>query len=265
MKRTGMRIAAAIGIAATAFGQSNFFESVRCLPDDLFGNLKHKVLYLPDTASAPPPKVDGDLNEAIWKQAVHLTDFSDQDTGGKPHDPLEAWVARGADAIYVAIRGVAQIPDYPTGRVQAAGIHYEDFRILVNPDPARWGRYEFAVGGGTLDWINGIASTNIGYLKDYLYPAWNPEVKARAICARKGKNAVVELIVPFATLGLTAPERGAEWAFDLSRQASFEFPIPSSKQFGKQPCNTIWGGFWGASHAQLDRWGRLYFGTAKER
>lgn len=266
-----MTIVAVLGLSVGVFAQSNFFEDVKCLPDDLFANLKHKVLYLPEVAAAPAPVVDGELNDAIWKEAVHLTDFSDQDTAGKPHDPVEAWVARGSNAIYVAIKAVAKIPEYPQGRVQSAGMHNEDFRILFNPSPARWGRNEFAVRGGSagwggiLDWIKGVASTNIVYLKDYLYPDWNPEVKAKTICLRRGESVIVELVVPFVTLGVPAPERGAEWAFDISRQYSFEFPIPNSKQFGKQPCNTIWGGFYGASHAQLDRWGRMYFGTAKER
>lgn len=263
-----MRIAAAVAalaIAGSAPGQGAFFGDVKCLPDDYYGGLKHKIVFLPDTVSAPAPTLDGELDDAVWKTAIHLSDFSDQNTGGAPRDPVEAWVARGQDAIYVAIKAAAKIPDYPKGRVQAAGIHGEDFRIMFKPDPARWGRLEFAIGGSGMEWVNGAPSTNVACFKDYDIFGWKPEVKPRALCVRRGDSVVLEAVIPYATLGVPAPARGDEWAFDISRQYGFEFPIPNSKQFGRECCNTIWGGFWGCSHAQMDRWGRIFFGTQKER
>jgi len=58
------------------------------------------------TRTPRPPKIDGNLSDPVWAQAVPFTDFTQQDPdeGQKPSQKTEVRILYDDRAIYFAIR-----------------------------------------------------------------------------------------------------------------------------------------------------------------
>lgn len=251
-------------LSASAFAQG-FFQGVDYL-DEPLAAVKTKVLYLPTVTQAAAPVCDGVLDDPVWKEAQHLTGFIDPQVGREPHDAVEAWVARGPDALYMAVKGAVKIPARPE-KAQSLSRHAEYVHYLLQPNLAHWGGFDLLITGGSDAWYKGEANTGIVYRKDYIVPDWKPEVAATGACKRDGDGMISEIIIPYATLAVRAPAQGEEWGFDIERMHNYHFPIPNSDQTQVDVTLSSWGGAWGGFgiSSTPDKWGRIYFGTEAER
>jgi hypothetical protein len=249
-----------LAFAAVASAQG-FFQGVEYLEEPLAG-LRTKTLYLPAAVRAAPPVCDGVLDDPVWKEAQRLTGFINPMTGQRPVDPMEGWIARGPDGLYVAVRSVAKIPPRAEN-AQSLSRHSELLRCLLQPKLAHWGGYEVGVSGGSDAWYKGEANTVVNHRKDHIVPDWKPAVPATGACKRHGDAIVSEFIIPFATVSDRPPAPGEEWGFDIERYYTQHYPIPNSDQ--TQVEHTI--GAWGGACAGFgigpipDKWGRICFGA----
>lgn len=265
MKAVGIVLGLFAGcLAGTLVGDERPFFQKLVYREDLLGDAQaaRPVVCLPETAKAPPPTLDGRLEDPIWKEAVRLDAFLNLRTGRDPLRPVQAYVAALAEGLAVAFEAEAGVPADLASVRHALGTPQTTFRCLVQPRPESFGRMEFLVSTGGDEGLKGTPGTRVTHLKDFLWPAWKPETEARAICVYDAANSRVraEFVIPYATLGET-PEPGALWSFALYHMFDEMHRIPHSDQYQKESCGSLFGGFWGDSHAQVDRWPRLFFGT----
>ncbi len=253
-----------LSLALPAWAQ-NFFQGVDYLEEPL-ASVKTRVLCLPAPVRAAPPVCDGVLDDPVWKAAHHLTGFINPQTGRPPTDAVEAWVARGPDALYIAVKGVAQIPDRPE-KAQSLSRHNEYIRHLLQPNPAHWGRTDLVLTGGSDAWYKGEPNKVITYRRDFIVPDWTPAVPAVGVCRRNGNGVITEMIIPYATVSERPPAEGDEWGFDIERTHNQHFPIPNSDQTQTESTLSAWGGACGGFgiSSTPDKWGRLFFGSEADR
>ena len=253
---------AALTVTQMAAGGS-FFEDVTYLSDPLAG-VRHKVVYLSRAVTAEPPALDGKLDDAVWKEAERLTGFLDS-LGREPKFAADALIARGQDALYITTKMKYPIPgDLPEVR-QSLGNPRVAMRYSFNPNVSAWDRVTLHINGGGDAWLRGEPVDKTAFFRGYIVPKVEPKKPGTAVCRRDGDTVVTEAIVPFEMVSDERPGPGAEWGFDLECRGSEFVRIPGSDQYQIMGAMSRWGAFLGDSQYQIDKWGRIYFGSQEDR
>ena len=152
-------------------------------------------------AKDPPPKVDGVLDDAIWKNAAVFTDFKLPD-GTKPKGKARLLVAQDDKALYIAVECfedektlkslVANVTDH-----DGDGIWNDDeVEVYLDPSGGAMNYYQIIVNSKGVAWD--------GYHSEPDHPdaAWNPKYDC---VAKVGKESwVVELALPWTIFDRTA-------------------------------------------------------------
>ena len=164
--------------------------------------------------TASPPTIDGSRKDPVWAKAnsapIRFV------SGGRPAVPTEIRALYDSQALYVLIDAdeplIEKLEDQPYGR---DGNIYgnECSEILLDPQALGALAYHFIVGpqrGGLMDEkvLNGGESSD---------RAWNADVKWAHGRDLEGKAWRIEIAIPFAELGVTAPKEGEFWLANFTR------------------------------------------------
>ncbi|MFB3890653.1 MAG: sugar-binding protein [Phycisphaerae bacterium] len=165
-------------------------------------------------AKARPPKVDGVLDDATWKQAAVFTDFKPRD-GSDPKGKARLLVAQDDKALYVAVEcfeSEAALKSLAADCTQhdGDGLWKDDsVELFLGPDPKTESYYQFIVNskGVTMDaYYDQPGKADLG---------WEPKYQ----CAAKvGKDSwVVEMALPWAVFDRT-PKLSDTWLFQCQHE-----------------------------------------------
>src|SRR5262249_48139004 len=99
---------------------------------------------------AHPPKIDGVLDDAQWREAVPVSDFdmSRPMEGGKPTQKTEVRVLYDNRAIYVGAILYDSHPDsilHELGNRDDGDLNADNFRLVVDPYNLRQDAFDFSV------------------------------------------------------------------------------------------------------------------------
>ncbi len=176
-----------------------------------------------------PPKIDGDLNDAAWQQAVWTDDFVDIEGDLKPHPPLQTNVKMLWDNnnLYIA----AQIRD---PQVWATLTHHDDivfrdndFEIFIDPSATahEYFELEFNAVNTVFDlFLNKPYRVGGTPLINWDAKGLRSAVKVQGTLndpSDTDKGWTVEIAIPFSAIGLgiyqQAPVDGSTWRINFSR------------------------------------------------
>jgi hypothetical protein len=165
-------------------------------------------------ATAEAPKIDGRLDEALWKRAADVDRLIPIDLVSKASVPTEAWLAWDAENLYLAVR--ATETDIANLRVQDRerdeAVHRDaSIELFLDTNLDRKTFYQFVVNanGSVADGMTDDA----GFHRD-----WNGQFSAAT--GRAGDAWTLEVAVPWKTLGIAAPKAGDKMGLELCRNAA---------------------------------------------
>jgi hypothetical protein len=159
------------------------------------------------------PKLDGTLDDPVWKDATWQEGFTELETGQPAETPTRFAVVFDDQSLYVAFRCVEPSLDKLEAKVttrDAPELDHDDVvELFVAPGPQRTDYYQFDINSkGTLADAAGLQS---GTVRDV---AWNAPVH---VATSQGEGEwVVEMAVPLADmeLGKSAP---GDWGINVTR------------------------------------------------
>ncbi len=147
--------------------------------------------------AAKPPRIDGDLNDAVWAKAKVATSFVTQERRLALADTaVRACYDRSR--VYFAV----ECADPDPGRLQTKAAHEmeifasrdDSFGIFLQPDPSAVRYYQLAFNAAGVPFDQEV----LGGQRNYEYkPAWKVATK------RGKKKWTAEVAVPFAAFGLS--------------------------------------------------------------
>ena len=186
----------------------------------------------------PEPVVDGRIDEAVWRDGAHATDFVQfrPDEGAPPSQDTEAWILYGSDALWVAIRAHDSSPEGIAGQLTRRDEHSYSDEVAVAVDSYFDRRTAF------------IFSVNpVGVRKDiYMFEDGREDESWDAVwdvaSAVDGDGWTAEFRIPYSQLRFSgAPSQ--DWGINIMRriarldEQSFWSPISQQRsglvsQFG---------------------------------
>ena len=181
-----------------------------------------------------PPVIDGKLDDPAWRNAATLTDFVSHQDAKPVTQPTVAMVTYDARAVYIALRCSEEHMDQlrekaiPDGTRTSPDVPQDDsIEVYVRPSP-----------GG--DSFSRFAVNCAGVRKSGARGPWDS-------AALQGSDAwTVELAIPYTTLDVTSPVKGAIWGLNVCR---------NQPRLGEYSC---WSCTYGA-YAQPSRFGWATF------
>lgn len=155
------------------------------------------------------PTLDGDLGDACWGQAFHLTDFVNYDDGSPAPLPIEGWVLLGTDHLYLAYRCVEEPGVTPLAEAAT------DSETVIDDDTVEIFISPFRTGREMLHLLVNSRGAK--------WPEANAWATLRGIetAARQRPDGwQVEIALPLAATGVSrlGPGVGWQWRFNMSRQ-----------------------------------------------
>ena len=167
----------------------------------------------PAVKVARPPQIDGLLDDACWAAATEVGGFRRVDSGQPANEQTRCAFAWDAAALYIGVTCLesALVPAVQKAHLLKANAQGRDthvfaddcIEVFLSLDPSR-GYYQLAANTlGTQYDSRGVDS------------AWD----GKWSCAAKLGDGqwTMEVAVPFASIGVAAPSKGAVWRFNLCR------------------------------------------------
>jgi hypothetical protein len=156
--------------------------------------------------------VDGVLNEAVWQQAVPVTEFTQRDPieGAKPTQKTEVRVAYDDDALYIGARMFDTAPDSILCRLtrRDVSVPADHFVVFLDPFYDRRSGYYFMINAaGTL--YDG-ALYNDGWDDSSWDGVWEASAKVDA------QGWVAEMRIPYSQLRFQRAD-SYRWGIDFRR------------------------------------------------
>ena len=169
-----------------------------------------------------PPTIDGRLDDAVWRDAVLITDFTQTNPieGAPPTERTEAWIAYDADHLYFAFHAHYTDPSQMrANRADRDGFWRDDWiAVMFDPFLDQQRAYRFSVNAYGIQGdaiIRGGRSMRgpPGGGGDY---SWDALFETGGAIVRDGWTA--EMAIPFKSLRY--PSRGDgehRWGFQITR------------------------------------------------
>ena len=158
--------------------------------------------------AAAPPKLDGSLDDPLWKHAARIG-LDDLRGGARVTQPTQAWAAWDEGRLYVAARCAESRMSRILANVKRPdGPVWQDdcVELFVKPDPRQRTYFH-------------IAANALGTVFDARCPpadkAW--QSGARVAAARDARSWSVEMVIPFAAFG-GPPKLGSRWRLNVCRE-----------------------------------------------
>ncbi len=166
------------------------------------------------TKAAAAPTVDGNLDEAVWRDGPWYTDFTLLGEGRKLAEAQTRFKVAFDDIhLYFAVQCFEPSMDKLVARhTQRDSMIFRDdcVEIMVDPTGDRTEYYHFIVNViGTLYDAQNRQGGNVRTVE------W--DCNFRAATARGEESWTVEVAIPFVELGLTSRSRG-DWALNVARE-----------------------------------------------
>ena len=163
-----------------------------------------------------PPRIDGKLDDACWKAAEPITQFTVLGTTRASDFKTFGYLACDGSHVYVAMNCLDPDPKNIKADVKTHGEEvFADDRVEVMIDPGRtkdrYFQFVVAAGGGTFD----VARTGGGVYED---DDWKGDWSAATSVNPDGWS--VELAVPYYTLQITE-NPGKTWGVNFCRTKRF--------------------------------------------
>ena len=175
--------------------------------------------------AAGGPEIDGDLSDAVWQTAAHVTDFRLAKDAAKPQQQTHAWLVVDTENLNIAFRCAEDNIEHITATVaQDGGPVWQDDCVEVfvdsNNDQATFRQIV-------------VNSQGVQFWTDASDPGWKPASRA---AARVGEDSwTVELAIPLADLGLAQSSFGLNLCRERRPMETLELTCwsPTGGQFGK--------------------------------
>ncbi|HET9991913.1 MAG TPA: DUF5916 domain-containing protein [Kofleriaceae bacterium] len=186
------------------------------------------------------PKVDGVLDDAVWKTACFISDFEQKtpNYGAKPTHPIKVAVAIDGEMLYVAARMWSAGPDDIDDALTARDVTDQAERFIVSIDPSHTRRiaYSFAVtaAGVRADWIH---TDDTEGSRDM---SWDPVWVARTAILADGWSA--EMAIPLTQVRLPSTPAKSwginfDWYLPRRNEDVFWRAVPKDR--------TAWASYFG--------------------
>lgn len=205
-------------------------------PDDLAGRRLYEVI-----PTKTPPKIDGRLDDACWKDVPVMGQFTLTLTGDGPavNAPTDARLVYQGRFLYIGVTCHDPHPERIHRRIAAAdssAVCGDDaIEIFIHPDPQADAYYQLAA--------NAIGTRYDGRKLD---GSWNGTWQVRGAVGKA--DWTLEFAIDLASLG-RVPWPGAVWGFNMNR----ERPSADPREY------QCWSDTGGAFHSP-ERFGRIVFG-----
>jgi len=155
-----------------------------------------------------PPKIDGELKESIWQQAVPMTQFYQYQPieGSQPDHPTDVRIVYDNSAIYIAATMFDSSPDSIMGELgarDAQDINADYFRICFDTYNKRQDAYFF-----------GVYASGVQFENKFSDATFDAVWESAASITPEGW--VVEIKIPYSAIRF--PKNPIqEWAFQVNR------------------------------------------------
>lgn len=161
-----------------------------------------------DTA---PPVIDGNLTEPFWQRAADVTDFRLLNTGERPAQGTEVWLARNDSWLFVAFR--CKEPDAGQIRCQvterSGSVHRDDsVEVFLSPGTGGDTYWHFLINAA------GVQSDNRSKGRDHNIE-WDGHWRSATVMDAEQGCWTAELAIPL--FYLTARTGNAEWTGNFAR------------------------------------------------
>ena len=177
--------------------------------------------------AAAPPKIDGQLDDAVWRTANPIGHFALTSSGTPATQPTEVRLACDGQALYIAVtawesRMESQIADPPRRRDLPVE-HSDSISLLIRPLDGASVTWRLAVGplGAVYDALCSGTSRTV---------AANPKWTAAA--RRSSNRWTLEAALPYTSLAPDLPTPGTAWGLRVERR---EMPHDERSAFPPGP------------------------------
>ena len=209
------------------------------------------------------PRIDGKLDDAVWKQAVWTSDFVDIEGAAKPLPRLRTRVKMLWDHQYLYIAAQLDEPDVKATLTKHDSVifHDNDFEVFLKPLPASASYYEFEMNALNTGWDLFLAKPyRMGGLADN---NWDIQGLRTAVAVQGTLNKssdtdrgwTLEIAYPLDAFQsrqeVPRPRNGTVWRINFSR-VEWKAGQPKEDNWVWSPQGTI------DMHIP-ERWGFLYF------
>ena len=151
-----------------------------------------------------PPKIDGKLNEPMWKAPPTVPELRLLANAGPATEKTTVWVAYDDRGLYIASRCMESQMDKLQAKFTERGsplYRDDDVEIFIQP-PGATASLQFAINA------LGTRSDNFGNKSDW-----------KAAAQRLAREWNAEVFIPYAAVGASEPPRkGTAWAMQFGRQ-----------------------------------------------
>lgn len=162
-------------------------------------------------ATAVPPKIDGDLSDAAWKDKVVATKLVDVYTGKEATPPSTVSVTYDDQNVYIAYdmpeplvdKIVAQVADHDGQVWQDDAVE-----IFLDPKDGKAGAAYYQLI------VNSKGVIYDGQAKD---SSWESKATVAAKVDKEGKKWTLEVAIPLASMGVKGSPKGQEWLANFGR------------------------------------------------
>jgi hypothetical protein len=207
-------------------------------PTEAFGLLPDRPRVTP-TRTDDPPRIDGVLDDPVWQNAAHITDFTQQQPldGAPATEATDVYVAYDSDKLYLGFHVHYQDPSIMrANRVERDRAMMDDLMtVYLDTFLDQQRGYDFDVNGYGVqgDGIVSIGGGRGGRGGGMAIPpadrSWNALFDTGARIVEDGFTA--EMAIPFKSLRYPRPARGEphRWGFQIVREVK-----------GKNEENQVW-------------------------
>ena len=225
-----------------------------------------------------PPKIDGDINDDVWKQAAWTTDFQDIEGDLKPKPPLKTRVKMLWDDSCLYIAAQMEEPQVWAYQHHHDDIVYleNDFELFINPNNTTHQYFEFEVN--PINTIFDLFLNKPYKIGGNALISWDSEGLRTAVKVQGtvndpsdvDKGWTVELAIPFKSIKIGeyagVPDEGTMWRINFSR-VEWDTKVVNGKYVkltdangnDKREHNWVWSPQGVIDMHMPERWGYLQF------
>lgn len=179
---------------------------------------------LPVKAAQTTPRIDGDLDDPIWRRDPDVRRVNPLKPNPPPTPPTQVWWSYDRDYLYLAVRATEpRMTALHTSMTERDGKFWDDdtIEVFIDPTGLRQSYFQFAVNAA------GIQADGFSPKADATDLAWNGAFTA---ATKRLDNAwTLEMALPWKTLGIDAPAVGRVLPVLLVRDRALDGPAEVSR------------------------------------